>query len=92
MWNHHHRQAHDVPGEDYLTSLEQWVCTCPHFYRSRFLLCKHLVRLSPHGFISPFEFYTKRNLQSPFITMQSISDVSDKKKFYCDNIYILNVL
>ncbi|KAF8197642.1 hypothetical protein K438DRAFT_1967191 [Mycena galopus ATCC 62051] len=31
------------PGS-YYTHLEKWVCSCPAFLISRFLLCKHLVR------------------------------------------------
>lgn len=31
------------PGEYYM-DLEKWVCSCPAFLISRFLLCKHLVR------------------------------------------------
>ncbi|KAJ6537913.1 hypothetical protein B0H19DRAFT_860802, partial [Mycena capillaripes] len=31
------------PGE-YSTLIEDWVCSCPAFLISRFLLCKHLVR------------------------------------------------
>ncbi|CAG8667339.1 9580_t:CDS:2 [Ambispora leptoticha] len=28
----------------YFTEVAQWVCSCPAFFRNRFLLCKHLVR------------------------------------------------
>ncbi|KAJ6557685.1 hypothetical protein B0H19DRAFT_946891, partial [Mycena capillaripes] len=31
------------PGE-YFTDVEKWVCSCPAYLISRFLLCKHLVR------------------------------------------------
>ncbi|KAJ7884236.1 hypothetical protein B0H13DRAFT_1565741, partial [Mycena leptocephala] len=31
------------PGE-YFTDVDKWICSCPAFLISRFLLCKHLVR------------------------------------------------
>ena len=44
---------------------QQWVCTCPHFIVSRFLICKHLVQsvkpVPPHFF-----FEVTRNRTTPF--------------------------
>ncbi|KAJ7852598.1 hypothetical protein B0H13DRAFT_2359391 [Mycena leptocephala] len=28
----------------YATDIKTWVCPCPHFFKSRFLMCKHLIR------------------------------------------------
>ncbi|KAJ7818591.1 hypothetical protein B0H14DRAFT_2520386 [Mycena olivaceomarginata] len=28
----------------YLTDIDKWVCSCPNFFKSRFLMCKHLIR------------------------------------------------
>jgi hypothetical protein len=28
----------------YLTDIDKWVCSCPRFFKSRFLMCKHLIR------------------------------------------------
>ena len=44
---------------------KRWVCTCPHFVISRFLICKHLVQsvkpVPPHFF-----FEVTRNRTAPF--------------------------
>jgi len=44
---------------------KRWVCTCPHFVVSRFLICKHLVQsvkpVPPHFF-----FEVTRNRTTPF--------------------------
>ena len=44
---------------------QRWVCTCPHFVVSRFLICKHLVQsvkpVPPHFF-----FEVTRNRTTPF--------------------------
>ncbi|KAI8329679.1 hypothetical protein BC941DRAFT_195518 [Chlamydoabsidia padenii] len=39
-WNNHYLQLHDVPRDRYITNIEQWACSYPKFYTSRFLLCK----------------------------------------------------
>ena len=31
-------------AQKYRPDVRKWVCTCPHFVRSRFLVCKHLVQ------------------------------------------------
>lgn len=36
-------QSTDLPGS-YFTEVSCWVCSCPAFVVSRFLMCKHLVR------------------------------------------------
>jgi hypothetical protein len=42
-----------------------WVCTCPYFVKSRFLLCKHLVQSVPP--MPPIFFLeVKRNRTTPF--------------------------
>jgi hypothetical protein len=33
------------PRGTYMTSTERWTCSCPSYLTSRFLLCKHLVRI-----------------------------------------------
>ncbi|KAJ7181974.1 hypothetical protein C8R46DRAFT_885151 [Mycena filopes] len=31
-------------NDKYRPDVHRWVCTCPYFFKSRFLLCKHLVQ------------------------------------------------
>src|SRR5260221_1353574 len=38
----------------YNPHVHQWICTCPHFFQSCFLLCKHLVQL--HHPVPPIFF------------------------------------
>ena len=49
----------------YRPDTHRWVCTCPHFHASRWLLCKHLVQamhpVPPHFFLE-----VNRNRTSPF--------------------------
>ncbi|SAL99653.1 hypothetical protein, partial, partial [Absidia glauca] len=72
-WNALHRRSIDVPRHNYLTNYNQWVCNCPYFYSSRFLLCKHIVRLSGLGFIARHQFFIKRNVQPPFVELREPS-------------------
>ncbi|SAM00704.1 hypothetical protein, partial, partial [Absidia glauca] len=72
-WNALHRRSIDVPRHNYLTNYNQWVCNCPYFYSSRFLLCKHIVRLSGLGFIARHQFFIKRNVQPPFVELREVS-------------------
>ena len=50
---------------------KRWVCTCPHFVVSRFLICKHLVQsvkpVPPHFF-----FEVTRNRTTPFWRHKSL--------------------
>jgi hypothetical protein len=43
----------------------RWVCACPAFFRSRFLICKHLVK-SCHPVPSRFFLEVQRNRTTPF--------------------------
>jgi hypothetical protein len=49
----------------------KWVCTCPHFSTSRFLLCKHLVQ-SVHPVSPLFFLEAKRNRTWPFWSHPSL--------------------
>ncbi|KAG1812276.1 hypothetical protein EV424DRAFT_106803 [Suillus variegatus] len=42
-----------------------WVCTCPHFVKSRFLICKHLVQ-NVHPVAPTFFLEVQRNRTTPF--------------------------
>jgi hypothetical protein len=52
-------------NEKYRPNSRKWVCTCPHFSTSRFLVCKHLVQ-SVHPVPAIFFLEVKRNRNSPF--------------------------
>ncbi|KAG0693970.1 hypothetical protein DFH29DRAFT_815813, partial [Suillus ampliporus] len=43
----------------------RWVCTCPHFVKSRFLICKHLVQ-NVHPVAPIFFLEVQRNCAIPF--------------------------
>jgi hypothetical protein len=49
----------------------RWVCTCPHFVKSRFLICKHLVQL-----VQPvpahFFLQVRRNGTTPFWSHENL--------------------
>jgi len=51
--------------DKYRPDPQRWVCTCPHFVVSRFLICKHLVQsVCP---VNPeFFFEVERNRSTPF--------------------------
>lgn len=52
-------------NDKYRPDTHKWVCTCPSFVRSRFLVCKHLIQaVRP---VPPIFFLqVKRNWTSPF--------------------------
>jgi len=52
-------------NDKYRPNSLRWVCTCPHFRTSRFLLCKHLVQ-SVHPVSPVFFLEVKRNRSTPF--------------------------
>ena len=52
-------------NDKYRLNVLTWVCTCPHFCKSRFLLCKHLVQ-SVHPVPPIFFLEVKRNRTTPF--------------------------
>jgi hypothetical protein len=70
------KKATDTPisiplNEKYRPDPHQWVCTCPSFLTSRFLLCKHLVQavqpVPPHFFLE-----VNRNRTTPFWTHKTL--------------------
>ena len=61
----------------YHTSLEEWTCSCPSYLISRFLLCKHLVRLTENTIGSKAQdlaFFRKlrRNHRPPYYCIPGI--------------------
>jgi hypothetical protein len=53
------------PNPKYRPNLQKWVCTCPQFHKSRFLICKHLVQ-SVHPVDPIFFLEAKRQRTAPF--------------------------
>src|SRR6202011_5561231 len=49
-------------NERYRPDPYKWVCTCPAFVRSRFLICKHLIQAVPPTFF----LQVKQNRTLPF--------------------------
>jgi hypothetical protein len=54
----------------------RWVCTCPHFSKSRFLLCKHLVQ-AVHLVPPTFFLEVSRNRSTPFWSHQSLVPLTE---------------
>lgn len=52
-------------NDAYRPDAHKWICTCPSFVTSRFLLCKHLVQ-SVHRVPPVFFLQVKRNRSTPF--------------------------
>jgi hypothetical protein len=51
----------------YTMDLEHWVCACPYFLTSRFMICKHLIHAK--GSMDPQFFLTvRRNRTCPFVS------------------------
>ncbi|KAJ6449111.1 hypothetical protein C8R45DRAFT_849909, partial [Mycena sanguinolenta] len=58
-------------NEQYRPDPYKWVCTCPYFFKSRFLLCKHLVQ-AVHPVDPIFFLEVTRNRSTPFWTHPSL--------------------
>jgi len=74
----------DPDDPKYATDPNRWVCACPAFIRSRFLICKHLVQLvhpvSPRFFID-----VKRRRTTPFWQHEDLRPLSDNLKVIVAN-------
>jgi hypothetical protein len=53
----------------YNTDVGNWICSCPHFFVSRFMLCKHLVQ-GKGTMDPPFFLHVQRCREYPFIFVQ----------------------
>jgi hypothetical protein len=63
-------------NEKYRPDAHKWVCTCPSFSTSRFLICKHLVQ-AVHAVPPYFFLEVKRNRTTPFWTHKSLTPLDD---------------
>jgi hypothetical protein len=68
------------PGTHH-TDLSRWVCSCPAFLISRFLLCKHLVReanrLTKNKLKDDLRFFLnlRHNTRPPFYSIPGVHDI-----------------
>ena len=60
--------------DKYRPDPQPWVCTCPHFVVSRFLICKHLVQ-SVRPVNPKFFFEVERNRTTPFYHHPSLVEL-----------------
>lgn len=60
----------------YRPNVGKWVCTCPHFVKSRFLVCKHLVQ-DVHIVSPVFFLEVQRNQTLPFWSHPSLVPLRD---------------
>ena len=63
-------------NEKYRPDVKRFVCTCPHFVVSRFLLCKHLVQQF-HSVDPKFFLEVTRNRCSPFWSHPSLKPLAN---------------
>lgn len=54
-------------ANQYAMNLENWVCACPYFLTSRFMICKHLIQ-AKGSMDSQFFLSVKRNRTCPFVS------------------------
>ena len=60
--------------DKYRPDPQRWVCTCPHFAVSRFLICKYLVQ-SVRPVNPGFFFEVERNRSTPFYSHPSLVEL-----------------
>ena len=66
----------DPDDPKYATDPSRWVCACPSFIRSRFLICKHLVQ-SVHPVSPRFFIDVRRRRTTPFWQHEDLRPLSD---------------
>lgn len=59
-WNK--KKGRGYSDRSYHTEIDRWICTCPSYYMSKFLICKHLIA----GQELPFARELTRNSSPPF--------------------------
>ena len=75
-WQKAMRTAITMPlNERYRPDVKRFVCTCPQFVISRFLICKHLVQLF-HPVSARFFLEVTRNRTLPFWSHSSLKPIS----------------
>ncbi|KAF9497385.1 hypothetical protein BDN71DRAFT_1481789 [Pleurotus eryngii] len=79
----------------YRLDMYHWVCTCPHFSKSQFLLCKHLVQAAPPVepifFLEPVTDETKPGARQPAqwpCEDVDSSDESESNKGTCHQLFV----
>ena len=71
------------PRGTYVTNIKRWTCSCPSYLISRFLLCKHLVRLVNNalndGPITSLTFFLqlRRNHYPPYYCIPNIHEATE---------------
>lgn len=72
IWRKLEKTPITMPVNDaYRPNVEKWICTCPFFVTSRFLLCKHLIQ-SMHRVPPVFFLETQRYREPPFWRHKSL--------------------
>jgi len=73
------------------TDISRWVCSCPAFLISRFLLCKHLVReanrITKNELKNDLRFFLdlRRSTKAPFYSIPGIHDIDSDRQGSSDN-------
>jgi hypothetical protein len=77
-WKRASKTSITMPQNDkYRPDSQKWVCTCLHFHKSRFLICKHLVQLV-HPVLAVFFLEVKRNRTTPFWKHKHLVPLNDE--------------
>lgn len=83
-WQKAMRTAITMPlNERYRPDAKRFVCTCPQFVISRFLICKHLVQLF-HPVNARFFLEVTRNRTLPFWSHPSLKPISTSTEIEVD--------
>lgn len=77
IWRKLEKKPITIPLNDaYQPNVEKWICTCPAFAISRFLICKHLIqrmqRVPPIFFLE-----AERNRELPFWRHESLKPLEE---------------
>ena len=77
-------------NNSYLTDINNWICGCPYFLKSRFLICKHLVQQKGIVDIQFFNQIYQHN-QYPFLnsTLMNITDFKQSTTFQMPCVEII---
>lgn len=77
IWQKLEKTPITIPLNDaYKTNVQKWICTCPSFAVSRFLVCKHLIQ-SIHHVPAIFFLEAKRYRESPFWRHSSLKPLDE---------------
>ncbi|CAG8820327.1 45801_t:CDS:2, partial [Gigaspora margarita] len=98
QWNNLLTKPLNNIEDRYFIDLEHWICSCPSFFQSRFLICKHLIyeasdNVKPESIRLIYQNF-KRQTDYPFLIWNSseLQIVSENNEDYTINNPINNII